>query len=231
MDILTFAAVVPAVVLLVYVYRLDPIEKEPMGLLLSLLFLGMLSTVPAGLLESLGGGAADDLAIVISSRTSVPPTAVETILLIGLVEETCKFVLLYWRTWRNANFNYVFDGIVYAVFVGLGFAIAENISYVWMYGLGTAFARAFTAIPGHCVFAVFMGYAYGLARRARTRGHGILSVLLLIGAIAVPVLCHGVYDYLAMTGNDGAFWVFLIAFVAAGMLAAKHASRKAQAAA
>lgn len=231
MDILTFAAVIPAVVLLVYVYRLDPVEKEPMGLLLSLLFLGMLSTIPASLLESAGDGAVSDLATVISSRTPVPPTAVETFLLIGLVEETCKFVFLYWRTWRNANFNYVFDGIVYAVFVGLGFAIAENITYVWMFGLDTAFVRAFTAIPGHCVFAVFMGYAYGLARRARTRGHGFLSFLLLIGAIVVPVLCHGLYDYLAMTGNVGAFWMFLIAFVAVGMLAAKHASRKAQVAA
>ena len=43
--------------------------------------------------------------------------------------------------WRDPNFNYRFDGIVYAVFVSLGFAAFENISYVVGYGLTTAVAR------------------------------------------------------------------------------------------
>ena len=56
-------------------------------------------------------------------------------LFVGLIEEGCKFFFLYKKTWKNVNFNYTFDGIVYAVTVSLGFAAIENIIYVFNYGL------------------------------------------------------------------------------------------------
>ena len=48
-------------------------------------------------------------------------------------------------------------GKVYAVFVSLGFALWENISYVLHFGFQTAIVRSLTAIPGHACFGVFMG--------------------------------------------------------------------------
>ena len=72
-----------------------------------------------------------------------------------------------------------------------------------------------------------MGYAYGHARRARTQGHALASSLLNLCALLVPLLCHGLYDYLATSGDD-AFFAYLVAFVAVGMLVARHAARKAQ---
>jgi RsiW-degrading membrane proteinase PrsW (M82 family) len=43
-----FAALVPAVVLCIYVYKHDKVEKEPVWLLLLLLVLGALSCFPVG---------------------------------------------------------------------------------------------------------------------------------------------------------------------------------------
>jgi hypothetical protein len=45
-------------------------------------------------------------------------------------------------------FSQKFDGIVYAVFVSMGFAAIENIMYVFDYGYQTGLVRAFTAVPG-----------------------------------------------------------------------------------
>lgn len=226
-DPLTLSAIIPALILLGYVYHLDPVEKEPVGLLLALLVMGGLSTLLAGLLEYVGMGTIGGSSLTIAKGVTLSPEIVENFLIIALVEEGCKYCFLGWRTWRDPNFDYVFDGIVYAVFVGLGFAIAENIGYVWQYGMGTAFVRAFTAIPGHCVFAVFMGYFYGLARRSATLGHGLRMLFFGLCALVVPLLCHGLYDYLA-SYTDDLFMLYLVVFVAVGMLAAKHASRKAQ---
>ena len=45
-------AVLPAVVLCVYIYKKDRVEKEPIGLLLAVLALGVAVAFPAGWVES-----------------------------------------------------------------------------------------------------------------------------------------------------------------------------------
>ena len=55
------------------------------------------------------------------------------------------------------------DGIVYGVTVSLGFATLENIYYVFAGfddPLGVAYLRAFSAVPAHALFGVFMGYYF-----------------------------------------------------------------------
>ena len=91
---------------------------------------------------------------------------------VAVVEEGTKFLLMKLRTWKNPNFNYSFDGIVYAVSVSLGFAAFENIKYVMNFGLSVALPRAVLAVPGHMGFAVFMGLFYGRAKLFRPRLQG-----------------------------------------------------------
>lgn len=75
----------------------------------------------------------------------------------GFIEEGIKYRVLLRRTWNEPNFNYRFDGVVYAVFVSLGFAAVENVMYVLTSGFSTAVARAIFSIPGHAMFGVVMG--------------------------------------------------------------------------
>jgi len=129
---------------------------------------------------------------------------------VALSEEGFKYLLLKKRTWYSSEFNCQFDGVVYAVFVALGFALWENISYVLMYGLGTAAVRAVTAVPGHACFGVFMGAFYGLAKRYDNFGDEYRSRRCRRFAVLVPVLLHGTYDFIATYEYDGYAWIFVV---------------------
>lgn len=199
------AAVLPAVFLLRYIYRHDTVEKEPLGLLLSLLLVGVLSAVCAGIVESLAMPALDHLA----EPGSLYHTILTAFLVVAAVEEGAKFLLLRRRTWWNPNFNYRFDGIVYAVFVSLGFAAFENVQYVFHYGLSVAIPRALFAVPGHMCFAIFMGLFYGRAKLCDGAGdwRGVRRNQRM--GYLMAVFFHGFYDACAMLGTSMATVVFI----------------------
>ena len=115
-------------------------------------------------------------------------------------------------TWKNRNFNYRFDGIVYAVFVSLGFAAAENIMYVFNYGLGVALSRAVLSIPGHMCFAVLMGYHYGRAKALANRGLEAGVKYQLRQGCIFAILAHGIYDACLMV-DWGIATVIFFAYV------------------
>ena len=147
--------------------------------------------------------------------------------MVALSEEGFKYLLLKKRTWYSSEFNCQFDGVVYAVFVALGFALWENISYVLMYGLGTAAVRAVTAVPGHACFGVFMGAFYGLAKRYDNFGDEYRSRRCRRFAVLVPVLLHGFWDFDLSIPSPWAtvvFYVFVLAFFLRANRLLLHAS-------
>ena len=202
---LIVAAVIPAVYLLIYVYRKDHLEKESTRLLISLVALGILSTTFAELTETLG--------IAFLPQVAQPGSVKYNVLLyfivVGMSEEGFKYLLLKYKTWRNPEFNCQFDGVVYAVFVSLGFALWENISYVVSYGMATALVRAITAVPGHTCFAVFMGTFYGIAKRLEILGEYGRSRTFRWISFLVPVALHGTYDYFASSSDASGQWIFV----------------------
>ena len=155
-------------------------------------------------------------------------TIVMAFLVVAVAEEGAKFLFLYWRTWRDPNFNYRFDGIVYAVFVSLGFAAFENISYVMGYGLTTAIARALLAIPAHMGFAVFMGYFYSRAKKCADEGNMRGKRRNLSAALLVAVLLHGFYDACALLGTLLSALVFLAFVVAMYILVIRLVKRESR---
>ena len=207
-PILIAAAVVPAVFLLIRVYRADRLEPEPSGLLLSLILRGVFATVIAMVLEVLGSALLGS----VYAENSLPYNVIMYFVIVAFSEEGAKYILLRRRTWRSDAFNCQFDGVVYAVFVSLGFALWENLGYVAMYGLSTALVRAVTAVPGHACFGVFMGAFYGLAKRYDNFGDEYRSRRCRRLAVLVPVLLHGTYDFIATYEYDGYAWIF-VAFV------------------
>ena len=215
--LLILAAVVPALVLLIYVYRKDRIEKEPGSLLLSLVLWGIVSTFLAVISESIGAVL---LAYFLPGGENNRAYAFWMFFVtVGLSEEGFKYLILKWRTWRSPHFNCRFDGVVYAVFVSLGFALWENIGYVTTYGLGAAMMRAVTAVPGHACFGVFMGACYGLARQRENEGQRNMSAVWRALAVLLPAAIHGCYDYIAVSESTDDTVSFLI-FVALVFLSA-----------
>ena len=207
-SILIPAAVIPAVVLMLYTYKKDKLEPEPTGLLVSLVVLGIISTAIAGFLETIGSLVLG----MFLPENSIAYNAVLFFGIVGFAEEGAKYVLLKRRTWNTPYFTCQFDGLIYSVFVSLGFALWENISYVLQYGFSTALVRAVTAVPGHASFGVFMGAWYGLARRYAFAGDAAASKRCRKLALVIPALIHGTYDFIT-TLEAPIFSLIFIAFI------------------
>ena len=220
-PILIAAAVLPAIALMYLVYRQDRLEREPRPLLWMLILQGIFSTAVAGFLERMGAR----LLTFAFPQTSKIYDLLYYFLVVGLAEEGCKYLFLKWRTWNNPNFNCRFDGIVYAVFVSLGFALWENLYYVVMFGFDGAVIRALTAIPGHAAFGVFMGAWYGQAKQLDVSFKVEQSLRCRRLAVLVPMLLHGSYDYIA-SGDYGALSAGFLAFIVCMFLAAYLTMRK-----
>ena len=234
-QILLFAAVIPPAEMLVYIDRQDNVDNEPPRLLLKLLLGGAVSVLPAAAWERLGSWLLALLPAAGPVRTAVYCFAV-----VALAEEGCKFLFLRRLSWQDAAFNYRFDGIVYAVFVSMGFAAVENLLYVAGDGtLRTAALRAVTAIPGHAAFAVFMGFYYGCAKRyadaaARCRDAALaencrrLHKKYQAQALWLPVILHGLYDFLLaarLPWTGGIFGGFVLILLAGAVRQVRTAGR------
>ena len=217
-PILIAAAVLPAIFLLVQIYRADKLDREPGWLIASLVFQGIVSTALAVWTERLGSVVLGWLL----PENSVAYRAILYLVVVACSEEGFKYLLLKRRTWTSPEFNCQFDAVVYAVAVSLGFALWENIDYVIMYGLGTAMLRAVTAVPGHACFGVFMGAFYGMAKRCHNYGRPGQARTFRRLAVLVPVLLHGAYDFIA--SGTGSSWVFVV-FVVVMFLAANRMVR------
>lgn len=178
------------------IYDMDQ-EKEPKKLLKELLFSGAFSCVLVLMVSFTLGD-------IIPLFTTDPMTmtflqkVIYSFLCVGLVEEGCKYLMLYVTTYHNKEFNFTFDMIVYAVFVSLGFALLENIFYVLEGGIFTGILRAVTAIPAHASNAVFMGIFLSHAKQYEYINKSKSTIFKVLGVI-VPTLLHGVYDTLAFS--------------------------------
>jgi RsiW-degrading membrane proteinase PrsW (M82 family) len=224
-GLLVAAAAIPAVFLMIKVYRSDRLEKESPYLIKKLIWAGLFSVLLALVEETV-------LSFILGLFVPVESPLYNIIMFFVIVafsEETSKFLFMYRKTWRNPEFNCQYDGVVYAVITSLSFALFENITYVFSYGFGTAVIRAVTAIPGHACFGVFMGVFYGIAKRCDYRRSVSGSSFFRYMAILVPALLHGAYDYIATMEADSGDWSFLvfiiIMFIISYILIGKQAKK------
>ena len=209
MRYLLAAALLPAVVLLIYIRKMDKIEAEPTGMLMKLCGFGALTVISAVILETIGS-------ILLSCflpEDSFLYIALDNFLIVAGAEEGGKLFALKKGTWKSPEFNYTYDAVVYAVAVSLGFAAVENVMYVLDGGFGTAILRALTSIPGHAVFGVFMGLYYGVAKKEEMRRNESGMRFHLVSALIVPVLLHGFYDFTLSVGSGFFLLIFFVFFI------------------
>jgi RsiW-degrading membrane proteinase PrsW (M82 family) len=190
-GILFSAALLPAFLLLLYICKKDP-HPEPTGKLVKAFQFGVMICIPVSFVETviesvLFGG---------EEPTTLFGTTVMAFFVAAIPEETAKLIALWLVLRKNPYFDEHFDGIVYAVCVSLGFAAIENVFYIvgeesWM---SVAFSRALLSVPGHYAFGVLMGYYYSMYHFVNRSSNNAVCILLM------PVLAHGIYDALAMSG-------------------------------
>lgn len=186
------AALLPAILLWLYIWKQDP-QPEPTSWLVKAVLWGIGICLPVAILETSIGTI---LWGIDGQPSSLIGTTTQAFVVAALPEESFKLFALWILLRKNPFFDEHFDGIVYAVCIGLGFAAIENVFYVfsedeWMY---VAITRALLAVPGHYAFAVLMGYYYSIYHFVDHSPKIAICILL------VPIMAHGIYDALAMSG-------------------------------
>ena len=185
-------SLLPAIVLFIYIWKKD-IQKEPTTWLVKSFLYGVVIIIPVVAVESVlktmffGVGG---------EPSNLFETAVMAFFVAAVPEESFKLLILWLVLRKNPFFDEHFDGIVYAVCIGLGFAAIENIAYVFSHEnwLPVAVSRALLAVPGHYAFAILMGYYYSIYHFVDHSPRTAACILL------VPLLAHGVYDAIAFSG-------------------------------
>ena len=186
-------ALMPAVLLLFFVVGKDKKQPEPPAQLIKAFLAGIVSVFVALTIVGVIEGFVPFGDATIKGQINLAFWGA------AIPEELSKLIMLWLVLRRNKYFDEHYDGIVYAVMVGLGFAAFENVMYMidnyedW---LVVGSVRALMAVPAHYAFAVFMGYFYSLAHFSR-RGR----LYNYIMALLVPIFLHGVYDALLMASD------------------------------
>ncbi len=126
---------------------------------------------------------------------------IKAFFVVALIEEFSKYVIVRYYSQPRKAFNEPFDGIVYAVIVSMGFAMVENLIYVFQGGWEVALIRAFTAVPAHATFGVLMGYFMG---KAKFNGKRIADNLI---GLSLAILFHGVYDFFLFIKFIPGIWI------------------------
>lgn len=209
-QFLLLLSVLPSIALGVMIYKKDIVEKEPPGLLFKLFLGGAIgSVILTLLLSTVLEPIIPDLE---DSNNNFIYLAINTFFKVALVEEFSKWIFLKKITWKNKEFNYIYDAIVYAVFVALGFATIENIIYVLGSegGISIAILRAILSVPGHAFDGVFMGYYYGLAKQAKINDNIKLFKRNMIFSLLIPVVFHFIFDYLLLSENSILLILYLV---------------------
>lgn len=198
---LLFISLAPIFIIAFYIYSRDIYEKEPLSYLLKALSIGAIIVLPVVFIEKQLSAPADKL-------EGISNAAWIAFIVAGLTEEGMKYLAFLLFFWKSSNFNERFDGIVYAVYISLGFAGIENILYVFSGGYSVGIVRALTAVPAHALFGVVMGYYFGLAKfHQKFRG------VYLILAFFLPFVFHGLYDFLLMANSPFFLSIFIPLFI------------------
>lgn len=195
-PLLILLAIVPALAIAAYIYIRDIREPEPSGLLvLTLLYGATAFFISRGIGFLLHN-------FIYTDDSGAMQQLISAFVFVGLLGEGFKFLFLRGITFYYKSFNQPFDGIVYSIMMGMGYAAAENILYVINGDLDTTILRITTAAPANAVFAVIMGYFLGEAKLIKSKMFLYSLLALLLAAFA-----HGYYDYFMQMMNVKGLWM------------------------
>ena len=220
MFIVFFAAILPAIVLIVHIYNRDKWQKEPPRQLFKAFVYGVGSAMIVLLLPAFG---------LVSSTpgTDISAQIGNAFRTAAIPEEMAKLFMLWLFLRKCKEFDEHMDAVVYAVCVGMGFAATENILYLFSnlnHWLSTGIMRALISVPAHYFFAIIMGYYYSLAhfRIGKSKTLDALSALL------IPIIAHGIFDALLFVSamNESLAGVLTLVFIIGFFFLRKYASSR-----
>lgn len=204
---LLIISIAPSIAFLIWIYLKDKYEKEPIKLLIKLFLVGAIISIPAILIE--------EVLFKVNINNTYLKIVYTSFIVAALSEEGLKFLALLICAMKNKHYTEKLDGVVYSIFVSLGFATIENIIYI-MYGNNNqifelGLTRAVISIPAHIMFAITMGYYLSLYKF--TSENEQTKKIYLIKSILIPILLHGLFDFILMFKSKTTLILFFIYLV------------------
>ncbi|AEN04596.1 PrsW family glutamic-type intramembrane protease [Halolamina sp.] len=207
LGIVALLSALPAFILVLFVWKQDIVEREPLDTLAVTFVLAVLFASFAATVNTVLGGLFRSVPLI--------GMALFFYIVVAPVEETVKWLAVRLYAFRRTEFNAVIDGAVYGAVAGLGFATIENVLYVvqgfaraqaesggaqaLQSAVGTGFSRALAG-PGHVIYSAWAGYYLGLAKfNPENRGPIVVKGLLIASLI------HGTYNVLVTYIPSGLF--------------------------
>jgi len=181
------SSIAAPVAFLLLTYWMDHKQPDPLSQLMKGFALGgvvaLLSLAFTALLNEIG--------LLEVSNISSWNHAKQALLGAALPEELSKLIMLSILVKSNKYFDEFLDGVVYAVFIAMGFAAVENVCYLltnpanWS---AVIVGRTILSVPAHFCYAAVMGACFSLWY-FRTQ-----KSFLYLAAIA-PIVLHAIFDF------------------------------------
>lgn len=177
-------ALVPAILLVVFVLYTDRKSKEPAKNIILCLLSGFLTIALAQYLENL-----------------VMPYFSNNIVLTyiwAFLEEVSKAAIFFLFVFDNKYYDDIYDGLVYMALIALSFAGLENIMYAFSEStvassISLALMRDFTTIPLHVICGIVIGYFLSLSYFSKTKKKKYVNIVL---ALLASSFIHGTFNNL-----------------------------------
>ncbi|QQR89375.1 MAG: PrsW family intramembrane metalloprotease [Myxococcales bacterium] len=199
-------ALVPALIWMNYIYRLDRVEPEPLSLVMGVFLLG-------GLLSHGVGHVLIHNAFGVESWRYIPPFGpwISAVAVIGVVQQLCVYIAVRYTVYFTREFDEPLDGVVYATAAGLGIATISNIEFA-VRAHGMVPYSAAVAMASHSLIHVAAStiLGYGMARARFWQQH---KQLWVGGTFLISALVNGGFKHLSMIagiqGGDYKPWMTL----------------------
>lgn len=198
-------AIVPILIGMFWIRSKDRYCREPLIHLIKFFLIGAFLSVIIILLEN--------LLMKFNVFEGYSELIYVSFVVAGLVEEGVKALILIPALIKEKHFTEKLDGIIYSVFLALGFATIENMVYIFSesrnLALQVGINRAVISIPAHVMFAITMGYYIS---KYKFEGNKNKRREYLFMEVLIPILLHGVFDFILMIEYRWAI-ILLIVYV------------------
>ena len=242
---------IPVFALCAYVYHEDRYEKESILLLLLLFILGMICAVCSAFVKNIGHFLLDKLfsnQMTISFDEIIFSTPFAEYLYKSLLafivyaatDIALAMIVLFAFTYKNKNFNSLFDGIVYVTYIIMGMTFVEILLFGYNAGWSLIALKSLVIIPLRMIIGVLMGFQYSKFKihhliynkekslNAAEKLHtisGFKKYKLLILMFFIPLLLIGAYEFSELVNTNGWRYLYYILLACMYFYSTKKLSR------
>ena len=215
-----FAAILPALVIIFYVYKQD-LFPEPKNIVFKTFIFGCSITIFLNLVLT----DVDNFAQKYFEGETF--NFFDSFIRAAFLEEISKMIIIIFFCAKKDEFDEPMDGLVYGTAASLGFATYENINYVLYFynepSFEIATIRAYTAVPMHALCGIMMGFL--ITQSIFEKKHNYLNLVL---ALLIPVGIHGLYNFslLSSTISKEIAYLILLIFSVRAYILFKNLKKK-----